>query len=287
MNAAPEPRPFRLIALDLDGTLLNDRGEVSASDAAALQGFARSGGVVVLASGRMTANIRPFYDLLGIDGPSIGYNGALARDSRSAGRGVIVETPLAARYADELVDYTRRERFHLNYYLNEQLYARDDAGLRRFADLYSQQTGARFSFLPDLERLRGRRPTKCILITDPTVPGRPDLRRRDELYEVWQARWGEEVTVMRTNPEYLEFYHRDASKANALAAVAEHYGIERSLTLAFGDNYNDLSMLKWAGCGVAVANAASGVRAGADWVSPLTNEESAVGDAIRRLVVSA
>jgi Cof subfamily protein (haloacid dehalogenase superfamily) len=284
MSSPPEPRPFRLIALDLDGTLLNDRREVSSRDATALRRFAQSGGLVVLASGRMTANIRPFYDALGIDGPSIGYNGALARDSLTAGAGVIVETPLPARYADELLDYTRREHFHLNYYLDEQLYASDDPDLRRFADLYSAQTGALFSFVADLERFRGCEPTKCILVTDPTVPGRPDPRHRDELYDVWHERWGAQVTVMKTNPEYLEFYHRDASKATALAAVAHHYGIEQSLTLTFGDNYNDLSMLKWAGCGVAVANAAPGVKDGVDWVSPLTNNESAVADAIERLV---
>jgi hydroxymethylpyrimidine pyrophosphatase-like HAD family hydrolase len=90
---------------------------------------------------------------------------------------------------------------------------------------------------------------------------------------------------MRTNPEYLEFYHRDASKAFALAAVARHYGIEQALTLSFGDNYNDLSMLEWAGCGVAVANATPEVKAGVNWISPLTNNESAVADAIERLVI--
>ena len=277
-------RPFRLIALDLDGTLLDARGEISPADAAALTQFAHSGGIVVLASGRMTANIRPFYDALGIDGPTIAYNGALARDSCVAGGEVILETPLPAPYADELIDYTSRERFHLNYYLGERLYGWNDPELRRFADLYSQQTGAVFDFVSDLEQFRGRQPTKCIIITDPTVPGKPDPRHRDELYQVWHARWGSELTVIRTNPEYLEFYHRDAGKGRALAALARHCGVEQSLTLAFGDNFNDVSMLEWAGCGVAVANANEDTKAAADWVSPLTNDESAVADAIIRLV---
>jgi hypothetical protein len=89
---------------------------------------------------------------------------------------------------------------------------------------------------------------------------------------------------MRTNPEYLEFYHLEANKGTALAALAAHYGIDRELTLAFGDNYNDSAMLKWAGCGVAVANAQDEVRELADWISPLTNDESAVADAIEKLV---
>jgi hypothetical protein len=273
-----------LVALDLDGTLLDSSGRMSPADAAALKRFAEAGGVVVLASGRMTANIRPFYEMIGIDGPTIAYNGAMARDSQAAGGAVILETALPAQYADELIDYTGRERFHLNYYLDEKLYARDDPELRRFADLYSRQTGAVYHFVPDLGRFRGCEPTKLIIVTDPTDPSNPNPRHRDELYAVWHARWGSEVTVMRTNPEYLEFYHREASKGRALAAVGRKYGISQELTLAFGDNFNDVSMLEWAGLGVAVANANADAIAAADWVSPLTNNESAVAEAMGRLV---
>jgi hydroxymethylpyrimidine pyrophosphatase-like HAD family hydrolase len=89
---------------------------------------------------------------------------------------------------------------------------------------------------------------------------------------------------MKTNPEYLEFYHCEADKGRALLAVADRYGIDRSLTLAFGDNFNDMSMLQAAGCGVAVANANEDTKAAADWVSSLTNNEDAVAEAIGRLV---
>lgn len=283
----PDARPFRLIALDLDGTLLDSQGRISPQDAAALQGFMGAGGLVVLASGRMTANVAPWYRFLGGDGPTIAYNGAMAREPQSAGGAVILEMALPARYADELLEYTRRERLHLNYYYGERLYARDDPELRRYADLYSRQTGAVFEFLPDLDRFRGCEPTKLIIVTDATVPDRPNPRGRDELYRVWQARWGPEVTVMRTNPEYLEFYHKDASKGRALEAVCARYGIPRELTLAFGDNHNDAAMLEWAGCGVAVANARPEVKQICDWVSPLSNDESAVADAIARLVAPA
>lgn len=284
VHAGSLARPFRLIALDLDGTLLNAQGEVSAADAGALRVFAEAGGIVVLASGRMTANIRPFYPAMGIDGPTIAYNGALTREPAGEGGAVILETPLPARYADELIAYTEREHFHLNYYLDEKLYAREDPSLRRFADLYSTQTGAVFHFLPDLQRFHGGEPTKLIIVTDPTTPGAPDPRHRDELYAVWKRQWGEEVTVMRTNPEYLEFYHCEAGKGRALLAVADRYGIDHSLTLAFGDNFNDVSMLQAAACGVAVANANAEAKAVADWVSPLTNNEDAVADAMARLV---
>lgn len=288
-GSLPSRRPFRVVALDLDGTLLDDGGNISPADATALQRFSSAGGIVVLASGRMTANIRPFYDVIRIDGPTIAYNGALARDSQAAGGGVVLETPVPARYADEIIDYTAREHFHLNYYIGEKLYARDDPDLRRFADIYSRQTGAVFHFVPDLDRFRGGEPTKLIIITDPSDAAHPHLRHRDELYDFWQARWGEELGVMlyKTNPEYLEFCHREAGKGSALLALARHYGIDQSLTMAFGDNFNDVSMLRAAGCGVAVANANEEALAAADWASPLTNNESAVADALERLVADA
>jgi len=268
-------RPYRLVALDLDGTLLNDDGQISPEDAAALRRFAQSGGTVVLASGRMTENIWPFYDALGIEGPTIAYNGAMLRNPRPEGGEPILHLPLPARYADALIDYAQQEHLQLNYYLDERLYARDDPALRAYTDLYARQTGAVFHFVPDLERFRGCEPTKALIVADPPV--------RDALYQEWQARWGAEVTVVRTNPEYLEFLHKEAGKGLALEALARHYGIPQSLTLAFGDSFNDISMLEWAGCGVAVANAHPEVKAAADWVSPRSNNESAVGEELKRL----
>jgi hypothetical protein len=213
---------------------------------------------------------------LDLDGPTIACNGAVVLAPQSEGGAALLHTPLPARYADALIDYAREEQLQLNYYLDGNLYARDDPALRPYADLYSRQTGAVFHFLPDLERFRGCEPAKALIVTDPP--------HRDQLYQEWQERWGAEVTVVRTNPEYLEFLHKDAGKGRALEALARHYGLPQSLTLAFGDSYNDITMLEWAGCGVAVANASPEVKAAADWVSPLTNDQSAVADGLARLM---
>jgi hypothetical protein len=73
-------------------------------------------------------------------------------------------------------------------------------------------------------------------------------------------------------------------KGTALAAIAAHYGVPREQTMAFGDARNDLPMLRWAGVGVAVANAHEEVKAAADCVSPFSNNESAVGRGIEEMV---
>lgn len=285
MGHALARKPFRLIALDLDGTLLNRRGEASAADVEALRRFVAGGGVVVLASGRMTATIRAQQRAMGLDGPVISYNGAMVRLPEGQGGEVLVHRPLPARYADELIEYARRERFALNYYLDETLYLEDDPELRRYAEMYARRTGAVYTFVPDLRAFKGREPTKALIITEPTRPGVPNPRGRDELYALWQARWGEEITIERSEPEYLEFLHPGATKGAALAALARHYGIARELVMAVGDSYNDVSMLQWAGLGVAVANATPEVKQAAAWVSPLSNEESAVAEVMARWVI--
>jgi len=263
---------------------LNERGEVSPEDGEALRSFARAGGIVVFASGRLTEVIRVHQRAAGVDGPVISYNGAMVREPEAQGGGIILHRPLPARYADELIEYARRERLFLNYYLDEALYAQDDPELRHFADLYAARTGAVFHFVPDLRVFKGNSPTKALIVTEPTVPGAPNPRHRDELYAYWRERWGDEIMVERSEPEYLEFLHRQAHKGAALAAVAERYGVDRSLVLALGDSYNDVTMLQWAGRGVAVANAVEPVKEAADWVSPLTNQQGAVADALARLV---
>jgi hypothetical protein len=284
LTRSPARRRYRLVALDLDRTLLDHAGQVSPDDTAALRRMCEMDALVVLASGRMTAAIRPWYHRLGIDGPVIAYNGAMVRDSEGCGEPVLFEKALPPRYGDCLIDYADANQFHLNYYLNDVLYARDDPGLRRFADLYANQTGSVFHFVVSLQQFKGCAPTKIILITDPTIPGLPDPRCRDELYDEFRARWDQEISLFKTNPEYLEFLNREADKGVGLAALAAAYDIAREEVIAFGDGDNDTPMLAWAGLGVAVANAVPAAQAAADYVSPYTNDESAVARTLAAVV---
>ena len=275
---------YRIIALDLDGTLLNDAGTVSPEDLQALQAVAARGVTIVFASGRMTESIRLYTKDLHLDGPLISYNGAMLNDSRACGEGILFHMPLSAAHADELIAYTSAERFHLNYYLDETLYAREDPTLRRFSDIYHSRTGSEFCFVPDLGRFKGNSPTKLILITDPSDPEQPDPRHRDELYARWQDKWAGQVDLVRTDPEYLEFMNPGANKGTALAALARHLGVAQEQVIAIGDGRNDTPMIAWAGLGVAVANAKAEVLATAKYISPKTNNESAVAGVIKQFV---
>ncbi len=268
--------PIRLIALDLDGTLLDSWSEVPSRNRDALRTVVDKGVIIALASGRMTDCISPFADKIGLDCPIIGYNGGMARGTQGNGRPVLFHRPLEARYGRELIDYCRG-RYMLNFYCDDVLYAEETAGLRKWADIYSTQTGAVYQFVPDLEPFAERDPTKLIVITDPA--------ERDRLHDEWVPRWGKETTIVKTNPEYLEFMNLRTDKGTALEALCRALGIAIAETMALGDGDNDAPMLRTAGLGIAMANATSVSKKSASLVSELTNDDCAVADAVERYVM--
>ncbi|MHC4252566.1 MAG: Cof-type HAD-IIB family hydrolase [Planctomycetota bacterium] len=269
-------RRIRLIALDLDGTLLNSEKTISPRNRTALRRASDAGVVVALASGRMTDCIAPTAERLGIDCPIIAYNGGMARGRAADGRPVLFHRPLEARYSKELTDFCRG-RYLLNVYFDDKVYAEETPALRRFAEIYSTRTGAVYEFVPDLGPFEGQDTTKAIIITDPP--------ERDRLHAEWSPRWGDETTIVRTDPEYLEFMERGTDKGVALVGLCEALGIPIEAAMACGDGDNDAEMLAAAGLGVAMANASPRTLAAADEVSPRTNLEDAVADAVERHVL--
>ena len=101
-----------------------------------------------------------------------------------------------------------------------------------------------------------------------------------------QVQVGDRLTVMRSHPLFVEVTSPNVSKGKALAFLADWYGIPRAETIAVGDSGNDLSMIEWAGLGVAVANATPEVLAAADWIAPPVSENGVVA-VIERFILSA
>ena len=123
-----EHEQIKLIALDIDGTLLNSQGEIPARNRDALLAALGQGVTVALASGRMTNCISPFADEMGLDCPIIGYNGGMVRGTKKDGRPEMFHRPLEVRYGRELIDYCRG-RYMLNFYCDDVLYAEETAEL--------------------------------------------------------------------------------------------------------------------------------------------------------------
>ncbi|MCM8772559.1 MAG: Cof-type HAD-IIB family hydrolase [candidate division WOR-3 bacterium] len=274
---------IKLIAIDLDGTLLDSKGKISKEDKITLKKFAQKGVIVALASGRMTDCVSIYSEILEIDTPLIVYNGAMVRLSKKEKRKIIYHKPVPLKYSRFIIDYCVKNRFLLNFYYNDILYAQKDESLRKYAEIYSKQTSAKYNFIENLEIMKNKKPTKLILITDAENPD--ETRTRDYQYDYFKKIFGNSLNIVKTNPEYLEFMKKEVNKGKGLEVLAKYYGIKRNEIIAFGDGENDIEMLLFAGISVAPKNAKEKVKKVVKFVSEYTNDQSCISHFLNRFLL--
>ena len=268
---------IKLIALDIDGTLLDDSKDLPPANREALSEASRRGVRIAIASGRMTSTIVPIEEMLGIDCIIMAYNGARIVGPKSEGRPLIAYRPLPADVAEIFIRFSRDHRYPLNFYHDEKLYAAERFAHQPLTELYSSRTSAAYDLVPDLDRFLGVSPTKLILLADP-----PD---RDRLYEEFRAMLGSRAFITKSEPEYLEVMDSGVDKGSGLLSIAQHYGVALEETMAIGDGQNDLEMIIKAGWGVAMANSRPQVKAAARVVTERTNNDGGVAEAVERWVL--
>ncbi|MDD2421257.1 MAG: Cof-type HAD-IIB family hydrolase [Heliobacteriaceae bacterium] len=265
-------REIRLVAIDLDDTLLTPELTITPAVQAAVQAAIRRGVVVTLATGRMYRSALPFACRLGLDQPLIVYQGALLKHAKTGE--VLWHRPLPGELAGEVVEFLRAANLHVNIYQDDHLYMTQFGSAGRD---YVRLARVPVSLVRDYQPLLAAgQVTKVVGIGDPAVLA--------DLVGDARKRWGEDLFVTRSKPQYLEFMHRNAGKGPALAFLAGRLGIKRAETLAIGDSYNDLDLLAYAGLGVAMGNAPAEVKAAAHWVAP-TNREDGVAVTLRQWVI--
>jgi Cof subfamily protein (haloacid dehalogenase superfamily) len=260
---------IKLVAIDLDGTLVHNARDIPERNLRALRMVMDQGVTVAIATGRMHSSARDFVGRLGIPHttPIISYNGAMVRlpDAEEPMRHVAVPADLASQVVQHTVD----ERLHLNYFLDDVLYV---THVDYWARLYQSRAGNVPTPAGDLRRFDGEAPTKLLIATQPS--GAAELLARE------QALFGDRLYVTRSMPEYIELLNPEVSKGAAVAWLAGHLGLAREQVMAIGDMLNDLPMIEWAGTGVAMPKAAEAVRAAADFVPE--HEEEGVAETLEK-----
>lgn len=263
--------PYRLAAIDLDGTLLGPDKLISDQNAAAVHKLNENGARVIIASGRRHQNSIRFQRQLNLTGPIIACQGGLIRDGES---GNVIEAHfLPQTVARQIAEEAEKNGVQPIYYHLDHLYVPE--GNNRWLDLYESRVGERAETLPSLSQLDGRRALKIVWYGDPVV-----LRKiRPEM----AARYQGKVDILSTESENLEFMPRGINKAAALEKVAREFGVPQEKVLAFGDAENDLQMLAWAGMGVAMRHGNPVAISAARMVSPPGPPETAFARAVALL----
>ena len=259
---------FKLIAADLDRTLLRSDGSVSDFTRDTIAACRNAGVEFTFATGRMYCSALPFARRLELQLPLITYQGALLEDAEGC---VMHALHLPQELAGAIAEILRKSEMHYNIYSDEKLYFSTFG--QEVLD-YARHIG--------VQPLEAPQSLGQIAVTQFGVFAEPTLV--SQLQQQIAAQFGDAVHTVISGGKFLEICHPEARKSYGLARLAEHMGIDRSQIIAIGDNNNDLDMLQYAGIGVAVANAVPAAKAAADLLTA-SNDEDGVARLIQQIVL--
>lgn len=253
---------IKLVASDLDGTLLTPEKTLSWRTIQAVDKIRQKGIFFTFCTGRMYHSARRYVQQLGLTTPVIAYNGAMILDPVS--EQVLFHRPLEDDVATEILQMAQELKFYSQIYIDDTLYCRE---FTSESEGYAKNTGT-FATETNCElwKCLGDKKTTKIIVMMPK-------ERAAALLEPMRKRFAGRAEVTISEPEYMEFLHPTVNKGAALERLANELSIAREEILAFGDSYNDLPLLNYAGMGVAVENACLALRAEADEICPANEQD--------------
>ncbi|MFM9331155.1 Cof-type HAD-IIB family hydrolase [Paenibacillus mesotrionivorans] len=251
---------YKLIAVDLDDTLLNDQLDITEGTRSAIYAAMERGAVFTIATGRMFASARKIAAKLGLEVPLITYQGALVKHASDGT--VIYERNVPPEVVRYVFEYAAKNGLHLQAYHNDTLLAKEEnERLKGYAKL----NNIAYEIEPDFDRLAEKTAPKLLMIDEPEV--------LDRVLVELKAAVGDKAHITKSKPHFLEIMHPEGTKGHALTRLAEHYGIKQEETIGIGDSWNDHELVEQAGLGVAMENAVDSLKQVADYVTRSNNDE--------------
>ena len=267
---------YKMIVLDLDGTLTNNKKEITPRTKQTLMQAQAAGVHVVLASGRPTYGIVPLAEELKLKesgGYILAFNGGKIIDCTN--NEILFEQKLDEQLVPILYQEAKKAGMEILTYQGEGIAAtnKDDKYVQHEAFINKMPVMQYDDFLNQLVYPIN----KCLIVGDPTPLHELELRLAKELEG--------KMDIYRSADFFLECVPLGIDKARSLDRLTSSLGISCEEIIACGDGYNDLSMIRFAGLGVAMANAAEDIQREADFVT-LSNEEDGVAHVIERFILS-
>jgi len=261
---------FKLVVLDVDDTLVNIQKDLSDMNRQAIIKAQEKGVLVTLASGRMHQTMERLAGQLQITQPLISCNGALVKDDKI----VLARETVDNEIAKEVIEFFNSRKKTLQLYTEQGLFTKEKCvrtwRLEEAEGLPCSiiDTASYNVFYKDL--------LKLLIRLEPEEVE----RYRKELAQ----HFGDKIIAALSHRVYIEITNKGINKGKAVAILAKHLGIAQSEVMTIGDSPNDMSMLEWAGLGVAMGNASQEVKAVAN-TTTLAIEEDGVARALEEYVL--
>jgi len=266
---------YKLIASDVDGTLLNSKSELTERTKAAILSTVEAGAIFVTATGRPFTNVQIIKDLFDKDMPFIVFNGAAAYLGKS--EKLLFERFLEFEHAKEAFDAGQEKGISQIVWTGSRLWAN-----RKCEKTLRYQTlskTAEMTVVSDLAQIKNEVEgfSKVLWIVEPA--------EQTKLITEMRLRFKDRIKCVSSMSHFIEYISSTAGKGAALADIGKLYGINKDEMIAVGDANNDICMFEYAGLGVAVANASDEIKAAADYVT-LSNDDDGVAAIIEKFILS-
>ncbi len=263
---------FKLIAVDMDGTLLNDKGIITPHTIAAIKAAIDKGVIFTISTGRPIQGVDKYNDILDLKAPIITYNGAMIVQSDT--HEILFSKTLLYNDAMDIMKIGNEIGITMLVWANNKLYCNF---FNEKVDDYKKLSNVEPILIDDYNTLAKSGITKILWYEQSNVI----LNLQHGLEKITF----EKVTYCTSKPTFLEFFNSEVSKAKAMKIIGEIYNIKRDEMIAIGDGYNDLPMIEFAGLGVAMENAPEGVKQHSDYITTKSNNSDGIAEVIEKFVL--
>ncbi len=264
---------YRLVAMDCDRTLLDRYGNICDINKKVIAKLKAKGVDFIIATGRNDILAREYAEELELDAPIIGCNGGTVTDY--SGEGFIYVNAVNDAAVSRVIDYFEREGLKFKMLTIDACYTNDEEAMRLgLSQIVKEYTHVLkyelpYHFCESIKELRGiKNVLKVSFIDD-------DIEKRLKVQADLQGIDGLNVHAAGFN--CVDIIAKGSTKGEALKAYAEKKGIDRERIIAFGDSENDISMIEYAGLGVAMINADEKLKSAADMITEFDNTNGGVG----------
>lgn len=269
---------YKLIAIDMDGTLLDSKNNVSARTKEAIIKAKEKGVHVVLSTGRILKSAVHYSKQLELKNPIIASNGGIMIDENS---NVLYKSPLAKQSIKEIVKLADKENIYCHLYDDSKFYS--SRKVQEVLDFYSEGSDTMkieleiFNDIDEILSIKDLNIYKLIFIDEDREKLQNFREKISKLQDInISSSWLNNVEAMGFN----------VSKGKAITKLCETLGIEAQEVMAIGDSENDLSMLKIAGLSVAMGNGSDKIKDQVDYITD-TNDNDGVAKAIEKFILES